>query len=369
VSFTQEEFMRWWDLTCAAFKTAEMGDIDEAMSLYEQADRSTSHAKTPSALSILRHIPGELTVPQRIVSFPFNEDVVAMGALNIGEESDDARGMSPIKFSSERIRQNILGYLGNCTLGYHHNNIKKQMPHLMVIGTGRCGSVSLHRLLERSQYMSYHAYVLTVPNEVNTEYAACLCAGYHNDRVPKVWAKVRAAEWIGAISYDRPVAFMSHRDTVFAPVFAALHTQSKFIHLRRNPFDVFKSYVSKQQWGGAGRAQICPFNYRINGGFFFRMQNLDVPHEVAWYIRFTDDFCAAMGDVVGPERFLEVSSDKLFAQDKEEIERLKDFTECEIPLDEMIAHFAHKYNEKAHKDTGADLTKSIKIFEQAYESL
>ena len=49
------------------------------------------------------------------------------------------------------------------------------------------------------------------------------------------------------------------------------------------------------------------------------------------------------------DRFTEISADKLFAQDKEEISKLLEFTGSNIPLNKAVDHFKTKINEKAHK--------------------
>jgi len=132
----------------------------------------------------------------------------------------------------------------------------------------------------------------------------------------------------------------------FSPVFAAIHPRSKFVHLRRNPEDVFESFFTKLQWN---EGQLRPLDYAFSPEFRWKRPVDNLPSCIAWYLRLTEVFARAMGRVVGPERFIEVSSDKLFAQDREEIGRLLDFTEAGISVDDAVDHFGKKINSKDHK--------------------
>jgi hypothetical protein len=90
-------------------------------------------------------------------------------------------------------------------------------------------------------------------------------------------------------------------------------------------------------------------DYAFSPEFRWRRTEDSVPNCLAWYLNFTETFARAMGRVVGPERFIEVSSDKLFAQDREEIGRLLAFTEADISIHDAVEHFGTKINSKDHR--------------------
>ena len=67
-------------------------------------------------------------------------------------------------------------------------------------------------------------------------------------------------------------------------------------------------------------------------------------------------------------RFIELSADKLFAQDVDEIYNLWHFAALDIPCREVRDHFSQKINEKAHKVKN-DSSEALEIFREAYATL
>ena len=192
---------------------------------------------------------------------------------------------------------------------------------------------------------------------------AALSAG-HGWQIPgQEWAATRAAEWLGA----KPMIGCNHFDTIFAPVFAAIHPKAKFIYLRRDPEAVFRSFYGKQQWGNDN--QLTPLLYAIedDDSFTYWLRGMSEIDKIAWYLRFTEIFSRAFGTVLG-ERFIEISADKLFARDQNEIKRLLEFSNGGIPLTRASKHFAVKINEKAHRVSQVS-DADIELFRQAVRVL
>jgi hypothetical protein len=170
--------------------------------------------------------------------------------------------------------------------------------------------------------------------------------GRHEDyEIDTLWCETRAAEWLGPIGLDRPAAFLAHTETLFAPIFSRIHPLSRFTYLHRDPVKIFQSFYSKNQWGMS--QYISPCYYDL---YPFRYQRVTCSDEyqLAWYIKFTEEFSRAFGRFVG-DRFVEISADKLFQQDKEEIDKLRNFTELNLSHNIVKKHFTKKINEKAHK--------------------
>ena len=226
--------------------------------------------------------------------------------------------------------------------------------------------MALFRLLEQTDYLAYHSYWYGVAPETRSEQECRILSGnWDSQLAPFMWAKTRAAEWIGCINEGRRMAACNHLDTIFAPVFAALHTESVFVYLHRDPVKIFESFFSKNQWS---KRQLCPVHYAFEP-FRWRHTGYDVPVSIAWYLRLTEVFCRAFGELMG-EKFIEVSADKLFTKDKEEISDLLAFCDIDMPLEHALAHYTIPYNHKAHKIVYDDtqVAHARESFLQAYRS-
>ena len=330
-----------WELSSA-------GKIDQARQAYLKADRLLSEGSLSPDLSILRHNVGKAC--GEVIPYPPTEDrVVTIGLPETSFEEDGHLGMKRPLIDAAALEKNIRTVIGSFKPGHHRQNITKELPHTLVLSTGRCGTVSLYRLFEKGRIVPYHSYWWGFMPSTRWEMMCRIMAGkFDGDNTGMMWAATRAAEWLGAIGHDRPMIGLNHLDTIFAPVFAAIHPQAKFIHLHRDPTAVFESFFSKNQWS---ETQLRPMFYGFDPYFRFRRTGHDLPECIAWYIHFTDEFAKAMGRAVGPDRFVEISADRLFAQDPVEIDRLLDFTGTGISLDDAVVHFGTPINEKRHKAT------------------
>ena len=340
----------WFEVASAAWNCGMKGDIEESRKTYAFLDSRLKEGQINADLSVLRHSVG--TGTGRIVSPDFTETVVASVSLSAcAEESPDSYQMTTPIIDGHELETNILRFLIEFDPGWHRQNIKKELPHVLVLSTGRCGTVSLHRLFETSALMSFHAYWWQVHHQHRLAMMARFLSGEFLGLEPThVWMATRAAEWIGAINEGRPMIGHCHYDTIFAPVFASLHPLSKFVYLRRDPVKVFESYFGKGQWSDR---QLRPIRFAFDPEFRWRSMGHDLPDQLAWYIHFTETFSRAFGRVMG-NRFLEVDADKLFAQEADEIEKLLAFTGADLSINDGKAHFASKFNEKAHRGVISD---------------
>lgn len=171
-----------------------------------------------------------------------------------------------------------------------------------------------------------------------------LVEGNYDDlRAATEWTCCRAAEWLG----EKPMIGLNHADTIFALVFAAIHKEARFVYLHRDRERVFNSFYRKNQWGG-GYYHFRQVLYDFNKRYEFYVPSIELAEGIAWHIDFTDVFSRAFGRVMG-DRWIEISSDRLFAQDREEVAKLLEFVGSDIDLDVAVEHFATKINEKRHK--------------------
>jgi len=355
-----------------AWTSAESGDTVKAHKYYEEAGKIQGYGFQPPDIAVLRHIDGEGS--GRVISPLMTEVEQLFFTLNCGvPESPDINGLSPPIIDGDKMEENIKRFIECFDPLWHKDNIKKELPHVMVMSTGRCGTLSLLRLFEKSHYIAYHNYLWFVCGSVCCEFMCQIMAGRFEDvSPPNFWLRSRAAEWLGAISQDRPMIDTCHLDTIFAPVFANLHPLSKFIYLKRDPVDVFISFLTKFQLNAN---QLMPVYYTFDPYYQFRFIPFipyDIPALLTWYIYFTDVFTKAMGKVLSEsDRFIEISVDKLFARDESEISKLIEFTGLRLNKKEVTDHFLTKYNEKVEKVSLLDyqLDALITTFKKSYKHL
>jgi len=347
---------------------AEEGDRDTARRCYSYVNDLVSevnelnHTQTSPDLQLLRHFEGK--ADGIVKQYPLNENMVISVEMRVQqEETNDAQNMSLTQIKPDELEENLRNFEYTPS-EYHKKNLIKSLPHTLVLSTGRCGTVSLYRLFQSTHYLPYHGYFFQPSVSFRHEMMCQHIEGDYRNTTPiDEWVKTRAAEWLGAMSQNRPMIGLNHLDTIFAPAFSKIHPKSKFIYLHRDPIKVFESLYSKNQWG---RTQLQPLHYKLNPQFEWCSPGYDIPYLITWDIVFTEVFSRAFGKTLG-DRFIEISADKLFDQDKEEIQRLSDFTETEISPN----HFMVPFNQKAHKRAVTDeqVNIGLSIFNDFYRKL
>lgn len=342
-----------------AWALAENGDIKGARRHYEECERTYDSGLINPELSLLRHSVGfadGITVPPE-----GDEDKIATIFIpSESVEEIDAHDMKSPVIDQDRIEAGIRKTLKRFDPGIHRDNIVKELEHVLFVSTGRCGTKSIYHLLKKTDVFPFHDYWWMVPLQIRWEQMCRLIDGGFDQVGAERWCQTRAAEWLGSMAQDKPMIGLNHTDTIFAAVFAALHPKAKIVYLRRDPIAVFKSFWSKAQWNDY---QLRPINYAFDPDFRWCRTGHDMVECLAWYIRFTDLFAAALKNVLG-DRMIEISADKLFVQDREEIKRLVDFIGVSIPINRAVEHFSVKINEKAHKIvmTAEETDKATEVF-------
>lgn len=337
----------WWDIVWQAWQCAESGQTERARGFYTLADSVLNEGCLNPSLSVLRHSVGAGS--GTVIPVPATETSVVSFFLPSIRDADrvDIHGTPTEQITPASIDS----FMDLFKPEIHWNNIKEPRQHIQVLSTGRCGTMSLYKLFAGSNLTPYHTYWFMPYMTSHLELMCRLCAGNFDDLgTADEWAECRAAEWLG----DKPMIGLNHTDTIYAPVFAVVHPKAKFIHLRRASEKVFRSFIDKDQWGGGGH-QLHPALYRFGEGFEFNLPAVEPSVGIRWHIGYTDMFARAFGEVMG-DRYIEISADKLFAQDEDEINRLLEFTGSDISLDQAKRHFATKVNEKKHKINHTEMT-------------
>lgn len=357
----------WAGLAVAGWNFGMAGDYVRARECFQKADDMNTYGRLEPDLAVLRFTTGDAVGMVSPVA-PTEKIVIGFSLEHTSEEAADAYGMAPPTINSTKLAANIMAFKERFDPGYHKENISQTLPHVMVMSTGRCGTISLYHLFERTQLVPYHTYFFSPAASTVFEMMCQFMAGNFDSREPaETYLKTHAAEWLGCISKGRPMIALNHLDTIFAPVFMCLHEQGKLIYLRRNPLDLFESFYNKGQWN---TWQLSALFHTFNPEFRWRRAGYDIPAQIAWYLHFTDAFAYAC-ELVFPERYAVISSDDLFAQDERTIKRLLDFTQADIRLDQAVEHFSRKYNEKANRiELPEDkMTAPRNAFLEAYEKM
>ena len=328
----------------AAWRYAAGGDMDFAGLAYRLAETACPEGSVVNEkLSALRHRQGKaagLTTP-----LEFTENDVPL--IVLPDRSDQVLGrLLPETTPNSVPEENIRRFVGEFNPGFHAKNVSGS-PHVMVLSAGRAGTVSVYHLLRGSNVVPYHHYWFHVQPSTRWEMMCRLMSGEYDGGEPtyQEWLSSRAAEWLGPESQGRVMVGLNHWDTIMAPLFAALHKKSKFVYLRRDPISLFNSLYGKNQYG---LDNLRPLGYDFSGGFSWQIVTDNPINEIAWYIRFTEAFCRAMGNVMG-DRFMEVQAESLFTQDRDVIASLLDFMGADTPIDKAVEHFGTAINEKKHK--------------------
>lgn len=334
----------WVELVTGGWTKGEDGDISACRRAYMTADMDLPGSATLCPdLSVLRHTIGEGVGQVENVT-PTENQVHSLFLMSPYTEQENSTGLQTFEYR-KHLEGGIRAFMKQFDPGYFGENIPEPREHVFVMSTGRCGTVSLYKMFRDSNLCPYHTYWFHPSIVYAYEFMCRLVDRRWKDPYCwGLWMKCRAAEWLG----DRPMMALNHTDTIYAPVFAALHPKAKFIHLHRNKADTFESFYTKNQFGEGNLRKI---RYAINNDFRWRRAYDTDVADIDWYLDFTKFFARTMGNVLGSERFAEISSDKLFAQDEDEVRRLLEFTGSDVPLDTALTHFGTKHNEKAHKVT------------------
>ncbi len=327
-----------------AWRFAEVENTEAAHLAYQMADAVYPEACLCPDLAVRRHTLGPSG--GLVVSPPMNEDrVTTIGLPHRSAPTEIESGMAYTEIGDWAAP--LWAFREWFDPGFHSTNISHELPHVMVLSTGRCGTVSLWHLLSGSNVVPYHNYWWHAHLPSRLEAMCRFVSGRYDgsESLWHEWMTTRAAEWLGCVSQRKPMVALNHWDTIWAPVFAALHPRSRFVHLRRDPVALFESFYGKAQWG---TDQLRPLFYAFDPYRWCETTQSEAAC-LAWYFQFTEAFARSVARVVAPGRFIEIEAEKLFAQDREELGRLLDFIDADISLDRAMAHFETPVNAKAHK--------------------
>ena len=125
-------------------------------------------------------------------------------------------------------------------------------PPVFVLSTGRCGTLALLKLLERSdQAMAYHTLPWQLSAADGNHLLYRVLEGNFDPEavagVLRTYLECRSTEVLYALRTGRSLMIVNHLDTVFAPFNAVFFPDSRFIHIYRDPAKVYASMLTKSQ--------------------------------------------------------------------------------------------------------------------------
>jgi len=209
-------------------------------------------------------------------------------------------------------------------------------PPVFVLSTGRCGTLALLRLLERSNNtLGFHTLLMYVANIDRNHILYRILEGRFDKKVLKEllgnYLQTRAAEWFYTLRQGKTPVVINHLDTPFAPFNAMFHPESRFLHLYRDDAATYQSLLTKNQWGG----QLQHWRYDPefpDGKFVCRLdEGLSIEEHIAWYLNVTKVFSEAFMETIAPERAVSIRSEDLFKQDRQAFADLKKV----LPIDDV----------------------------------
>ncbi len=225
-------------------------------------------------------------------------------------------------------------------------------PPVFVMSSGRCGTLALLRLLERSNnVLGFHTLLMYVANIDRNHILYRILESRFDKEVLKEllgnYLQTRAAEWFYALRQGKTPVVVNHLDTPFAPFNAVFHPESRFLHLHRDDARTYQSLLTKNQWGG----QLQHWRYDPafpEGRFVCRPdEGLSIEEHIAWYLNVTRVFSEAFMDTIAPGRSVSVRSEDLFKQDLEAFADLKKVLPIDdVPDDGYRENFARPINAK-----------------------
>jgi len=235
---------------------------------------------------------------------------------------------------------------------FHDAFCDTQRSPVFILSTGRCGSFAFQQLMEKSSHLiAYHTlpWQLSAADRNNVLYRINQ-GDFEGDALCEIlqsYLECRVAEYLDSIQSNKTLAISNHLDTVFAPFNAVFYPHSRFIYLHRDPVKVYRSLLTKNQWGGQLQHWYYDPSFPEDRFHYRAREDIPVEAEIAWYIYLTKIFAEAFLHSLPDERHVTIRSEDMFSGDTAVFDRLKTV----LPLDDLteedfVSHFSQPINTK-----------------------
>ncbi len=216
----------------------------------------------------------------------------------------------------------------------------KRARCVFVLSTGRVGTVTLTKLLELSKDVwAEHepgpqllrvTKALYEESPPSPQAASEFCRAFAASRV-------RGLMW--AARRGRVYAETSNRLTLAGHLLVELLPRARFIHLHRDPAAIVASGMSRRWYDGHpwDEFRIAP---RSDAPAASQWPMWDCFQKSCWYWNAMNEVCLEIGQLVSEKRFMQLSTDQLFAPDNRAIGEIFDWLGVRRPPAEVVDRIA-----------------------------
>lgn len=208
-----------------------------------------------------------------------------------------------------------------------------QAPTFFVLSTGRCGTRTLARILDLSSDASVqHEPIPRLNRQCRQVYEEW-------ESRPDVFELMieTCREDFVYSAYEDGLVYgeTANRLTYFAPAINRVFSNSRFIHLLRDPRDVVRSGMDRG-WYDSNKwdeGRIVP---RPGDPYAERWSDLDLFDKCAWFWYETNRYAREFLATLAPERTFTLQSEGLFTGELEKLASVFEFLELEMPRTKKI---------------------------------
>ena len=202
-----------------------------------------------------------------------------------------------------------------------------------VLSTGRCGTRTLASILDLgSNAFVQHEPVPRMNNQCREVYEQW----ENNPEFYKTLIETCREDFIyEAYEEGRIYGETANRLTNFAPAINAVFTNSKFIHLVRDPRDVVRSGMDRGWYAGHkwDEGRIVP---RPGDPYYDRWAEMTLFEKCSWLWFETNRFAQEFVKSLPPDRTFTLKSEGLFDGEFDGLKQIFDFVGVEIPRSRLI---------------------------------
>ena len=229
---------------------------------------------------------------------------------------------------------------------------EKHLELTWVMSTGRCGvdaidryfklskdHFSIHKEFRNKKFLAYRSTLTTksyvfskfLYNNASDAEIESIIETYLSNRINTI-RRGGGKRWV----------FCEHYDTAWLPIILRIFPNSKIIFLSKNPKDVIKSYMSKQQYTSSLEMPLSPAQDKLMFKTLFGL--------VCWFYTYTNMYISIHCDLISnDQRILRVNGECLMDADLSTYKHLNDFLVMTLSQKQFMDHFRGRYNSKDHR--------------------
>lgn len=230
----------------------------------------------------------------------------------------------------------------------------REAPTFFVLSTGRCGTRTLAQVLD----LAPDAFVQHEPIPRLNRQCREVYESWDSSPAPYRLLIEACREDFVYRAYEGGQVYgeTANRLTYFAPALHEVFSNSRFIHLVRDPRDVVRSGMDRG-WYDSNKwdeGRIVP---RPGDPFFDRWPALSLFEKCAWFWYETNRYARDFLKGLPPERVLTVKSEGLFLGDPDVLRPIFHFFQIEFPKPKLINKVIGRKENRQRRRTFPDVVK------------